>query len=379
MTSSADRGDRGVRPPLLVIAAGGTGGHMFPAQALAEAMLARGWRVRLATDARGARYAGGFPAAVERRVTAAGTFAQGSVLQRLATPFLVAAGAVASWRAMRRDPPACVAGFGGYPALPALLAATLLKRPRLIHEQNGVLGRVNRRFAPRVEAVACGTWPTELPAGTAHVVTGNPVRPAVRARADAPYAPPAPDAPVHLLVIGGSQGAGLFARVVPAAIAALPEDLRGRLRLAQQVRPEDMDRTRHAYDRLGIAADLRSFFEDVPERLAAAQLVISRAGASSIADITAIGRPAVLIPYAAAMDDHQAANAAALVAAHGAFMIREQELTAERLAGHIAAILADPEGAAAMAGASRRLGRPDAVEDLARLVERLAQSGRNEA
>jgi UDP-N-acetylglucosamine--N-acetylmuramyl-(pentapeptide) pyrophosphoryl-undecaprenol N-acetylglucosamine transferase len=180
-------------------------------------------------------------------------------------------------------------------------------------------------------------------------------------------------------VIGGSQGAGLFARVVPPAIAQLPEDLRARMRLAQQVRPEDMDRTRHAYDRLGIAAELRGFFDDVPERLAQAQLVLSRAGASSIADITAIGRPALLIPYAAATDDHQAANAAGLVAANGAFMIREQELTPETLAGHIAAILADPEGAAAMAAASRALGRPDAVEDLAGLVERLAQNQRTEA
>ena len=176
-----------------------------------------------------------------------------------------------------------------------------------------------------------------------------------------------------LLVIGGSQGAGLFGRVVPEALGLLAPELRARLRLSQQVRPEDMDRVRAAYEQMGLAAELRGFFDDVPERLAEATLVISRAGASSIADISVIGRPAVLIPYAAAMDDHQAANASGLVSAGGAFMIREAELTAEGLAGHIAAILGDPEGAAAMARASRSQGRPDATEHLAALVEDLAQ------
>jgi UDP-N-acetylglucosamine--N-acetylmuramyl-(pentapeptide) pyrophosphoryl-undecaprenol N-acetylglucosamine transferase len=357
-----------------VIAAGGTGGHMFPAQALAEEMLARGWRVRLATDARGARYAGGFPPGVERRVTAAATFAQGGLLARLTAPFAIAFGTLASLLAMRRDRPACVAGFGGYPALPAMIAAWALKLPRLIHEQNGVLGRVNRAFATRVDAVACGTWPTALPAGAKGLHLGNPVRGAVLDQHGATYAPPG-DWPMRLLVIGGSQGAGLFARVVPEAVARLPEDLRARLGIAQQVRPEDMARTQDAYEAIGVTAELRGFFDDVPERLAEATLVISRAGASSIADITVIGRPAILIPYAAAMDDHQAANAAGLVSAGGAFMIREGELTAEGLAGHIAAILSDPEGAEAMAQASLAQGRPDATEQLAALVEHLAQQG----
>jgi UDP-N-acetylglucosamine--N-acetylmuramyl-(pentapeptide) pyrophosphoryl-undecaprenol N-acetylglucosamine transferase len=347
---------------------------MFPAQALAEAMLARGWRVRLVTDARGARYAGGFPAAVERQVTAAGTMGQGSLAARASAPFAIAAGTAAQILAMRRDPPACVAGFGGYPALPAMAAATILRLPRLIHEQNGVLGQVNRLLARRVEAVACGTWPTELPAGSPAVHTGNPVRAAVRSRAGAAYNPPEGDGPLRLLVIGGSQGAGLFARAVPAALATLPPELLARLRVAQQVRPEDMARVTDAYAQLGLPAELRGFFEDVPERLAAAHLVISRAGASSIADIATIGRPAILIPYAAATADHQAANARGLVEAGGAFMIREAELTPDGLAGTIAAILADPEGATAMAEASRGAGRPDAVDDLAGLVEHLAQA-----
>ena len=182
---------------------------MFPAQALAEEMLARGWRVTLATDARGARYAGGFPKAVERRATAAATFAQGSAVERMAAPFAIAAGTAGTLMAMRRDRPAVVAGFGGYPALPAMLAAGMLKIPRLIHEQNGVLGRVNRRFAPKVEAVACGTWPTALPAGARGLHVGNPVRTAVLAQLDAPYIEPG-DWPMGLVVIGGSQGAGLL-------------------------------------------------------------------------------------------------------------------------------------------------------------------------
>jgi UDP-N-acetylglucosamine--N-acetylmuramyl-(pentapeptide) pyrophosphoryl-undecaprenol N-acetylglucosamine transferase len=347
---------------------------MFPAQALAEALLARGWRVRLATDPRGARYAGGFPAEVERQVTASATFAQGSPIERAMTPVTLARGVASSVAAMRRERPACVAGFGGYPSLPALTAAWRLRLPRLIHEQNGVLGQVNRFFAPRVDVVACGVWPTSLPAGAKPVHVGNPVRAAVLDRAGAPYIEPGSHL-IGLLVIGGSQGAGLFARVVPEALRLLDPELRGRLRLSQQVRPEDMDRVRAAYEEMGVAAELKGFFDDVPERLAEASLVISRAGASSIADISAIGRPAILIPYPHATDDHQAANAAGLVSAGGAFMIREAELTAEGLAGHIAAILADREGAAAMAAASRGQGRPDATEHLAALVEELAERG----
>ncbi|HET9069456.1 MAG TPA: UDP-N-acetylglucosamine--N-acetylmuramyl-(pentapeptide) pyrophosphoryl-undecaprenol N-acetylglucosamine transferase, partial [Amaricoccus sp.] len=350
----------------------GTGGHMFPAQALAEEMLGRGWRVRLATDARGARYAGGFPPEVERRSTPAATFAQGSAFARLTAPLAIAAGAAATWRDFRRERPSCVAGFGGYPALPALLAAGWLKVPTLIHEQNGVLGRVNRHFATRVAVVACGTWPTAVPEGARALHVGNPVRGAILAREGTTYIEPG-DHPMGLLVIGGSQGAGVFARVVPEALALLLPDLRARLRLSQQVRPEDMDRVRAAYEQAGLRAELRAFFEDVPDRLAEATLVISRAGASSVADISVIGRPAILVPYPYATDDHQAANAAGLVSAGGAFVIREEELTPEVLAGHIAAILSDPEGASAMARASRAAGRPDAVEHLAALVEDLAQ------
>ena len=362
------------KPPLLVIGAGGTGGHMFPAQALAEEMLARGWRVRLATDARGARYAGGFPAAVERRVTRAGTFAQGSLLARALAPLSIAAGSLASLWSMLIDRPACVAGFGGYPALPAMIAAWALRLPRLIHEQNGVLGRVNRAFARRVDVVACGTWPTQLPPGTRHVHTRYPVRGVVLDHAAAPYTPPG-DHPMGLVVIGGSQGAGVFARVMPEALMLLDPALRDRLRVSQQARPEDMARMQDSFRGLRIRGDLRGFFDDVPRRLAEATLVISRAGASSIADITVIGRPSILIPFPAAMDDHQTANARGLVEAGGAFVIQEADLTPDLLAGHISAILEDSEGAEAMAAAALAQGRPDAAEQLAGLVEHLAHQG----
>jgi UDP-N-acetylglucosamine--N-acetylmuramyl-(pentapeptide) pyrophosphoryl-undecaprenol N-acetylglucosamine transferase len=364
--------------PLLVIAAGGTGGHMYPAQALAHEMLARGWRVRLTTDERGLRYAGGFREEVEKSVVRSASFAQGSGLAfRLKAALQIVRGAVESIARMRRDPPACVAGFGGYPSLPSVLAAWYLDRPRLIHEQNGVLGRVNRRFAPHVDLVACGIWPTRLPKGARHVATGNPVRAEVLAWRGAPYQLPE-EGPVSLLAFGGSQGAALFARVVPEAMASLDANLRSRIRLTLQVRPEDLDATAERLSEIGVAADLRAFFDDMPDRLASAHLVIGRAGASSIAEIAAIGRPAILVPYAAAMDDHQTANAAALAVAGAAVVLPERDLTAESLAGHIAAIVANPAKAGDMAAASRAHGAPDATKTLAELVERLAQGGATE-
>ncbi|HEU0221769.1 MAG TPA: undecaprenyldiphospho-muramoylpentapeptide beta-N-acetylglucosaminyltransferase [Paracoccaceae bacterium] len=359
--------------PLLVIAAGGTGGHMFPAQALAETMLARGWRVTLSTDERGARYAGGFPRAVRRQVVASATPARGGPAAMLVVPLRIARGIAAAIRAFRRDRPACVAGFGGYPAIPAMAAAWILGLPRLIHEQNAVPGRVNRVFAPRVDRVACGTWPALLPEGARAAHIGNPVRAAIRAASAQRYPPPEPEGPLELLVIGGSQGAGLFGRVVPEALSLLDPPLRGRLRLAQQVRSEDAEAVAARYAALGIAAETSPFFADVAERLARTHLVISRAGASSLADIAAIGRPAILIPYAAAMDDHQTANAKALVAAGAAIAIAEADLTAAGLAAHIAAILTDPERAASMAAAARGRGATDAAERLADLVVELSR------
>lgn len=356
--------------PLLLIAAGGTGGHMFPAQALAEAMLARGWRVKLSTDARGARYAGGFPAAVEVAVTDSATFARGGVLAKLAVPFRILGGVVGATLGMMRDKPAVVVGFGGYPSIPALSAAWILRRPRMIHEQNGVLGRVNTRFAPRVDAVACGTWPTALPAGVTGTHTGNPVRAAVLERAGAPYIPPG-DYPMAVVIIGGSQGARILSDVVPEAIARLPDGLRHHLRIAQQARPEDHDRVVAAYDAAGVVAEVAPFFADIPRRLSEAQLVISRSGASSVADISVIGRPSILIPFAAAMDDHQTANARGLVDAGAAVLIPEKALDAATLADHMASVLGQPDAALRMAQNAFAQGRPDATERLVALVEGL--------
>jgi UDP-N-acetylglucosamine--N-acetylmuramyl-(pentapeptide) pyrophosphoryl-undecaprenol N-acetylglucosamine transferase len=356
---------------LLLIAAGGTGGHMFPAQALAEAMLARGWRVKLSTDDRGARYAGGFPPAVKTERVASATFARGGAAAKLAVPFRIAGGVLKAIWSQLTDRPAVVVGFGGYPSIPALAAAWVLRRPRMIHEQNGVLGRVNQVFAPRVDRVACGTWPTTLPPGVQGVPTGNPVRAAVLERAAAPYIPPG-DYPMSLVVIGGSQGARILSDVVPAAVALLPEPLLANLRVAHQARDEDAERAAAIYDAAGIRAEIAPFFADIPRRLSEAQLVISRSGASSIADISVIGRPSILIPFAAATADHQTANARGLVDAAAAVLIPEKALDAETLARHMAAVLENPEAAETMARNALGQGNPDATARLVALVEELA-------
>lgn len=359
-----------MKAPLLIIAAGGTGGHMFPAQALAEAMIARGWRVKLSTDVRGARYAGGFPETVARQVVGSATFARGGIAAKLAAPFIILGGAIKSTVQMLMDRPAVVVGFGGYPSIPALTAAWVLRLPRMIHEQNGVLGRVNRLFASRVDRVACGTWPTTLPAGVEGVATGNPVRAAVLERAGAGYIPPG-DYPMSLVIIGGSQAARILSDMVPAALARLPEALGRHLRIAHQARPEDIDRVSESYGAAGLSAEVAPFFTDIPRRFSEAQLVISRAGASSVADISVIGRPSILVPFAAAMDDHQTANARGLAEAGATVVITESQLDVETLAGHVARILTDGPAALKMAQAALSVARPDATERLAGLVEEL--------
>ena len=358
--------------PLLLIAAGGTGGHMFPAQALAEAMLAKGWRVRLSTDARGARFVGGFPQAVQVTQVSSATFARGGLLARALVPLRIAGGVLAATWRLRRDRPAVVVGFGGYPTIPALSAAVALGLPRMIHEQNGVLGRVNQLFARHVQKVACGTWPTVLPDGVTGEATGNPVRQAVLERAGAGYIPPG-DYPMSVVVIGGSQGARVLSDVVPAALAALDPDLRSRLRIAHQARAEDMAAVLAAYAAAGISAEVEAFFTDIPRRLSEAQLVISRSGASSVADISIIGRPAILIPFAAATGDHQTANARGLVEAGAAVLMPEQGLDPAVMAVQISAILTDPARAEQMARAALAQSRPDATTRLVALVTSLVK------
>ena len=358
---------------LLVIAAGGTGGHMFPAQALAEAMLAKGWRVKLSTDERGARFAGGFPDAVEINVVKSATFARGGILAKLAVPFRIIAGIGGAKRRMFKERPDVVVGFGGYPAIPAMAAAWVLRIPRMIHEQNGVLGRTNRVFAKRVNKVACGIWPTELPSGVEGVHVGNPVRSSVLERAGASYIPPG-DYPMSILVMGGSQGARILSDIVPPAIDALPDHIRRNVRVAQQARAEDMERVTKFYEDAMIQAEVLPFFDDVPVRMTEAQLVITRSGASTVADVSVIGRPAIFIPYGAATGDHQTANARQLVEAGAAILIPESEFEVAALAAQIELVLSDEMGALKMSQAATACGIPDATLRLVALVEELAQT-----
>lgn len=347
---------------------------MFPAQALAEAMLRRGWRVRLSTDARGARYAGGFPHVVQVHQTNSATFAHSGFWSRLTVPLRIGAGTLAAAWKMLWDRPGLVVGFGGYPSIPALAAAWILRCPRMIHEQNGVLGRVNQIFARRVHAIACGTWPTELPDSVRGHYTGNPVREAVMKREGAPYIPPG-DYPMTLLVIGGSQGARILSDVVPEAIARLPLNLLKNLRISHQARDEDVTRVAAFYAEHNLHAEVQPFFEDIARRMSEAQLVISRAGASSVADIAVIGRPAIFIPLAAAIRDEQTSNARGLVEADAAILIPESRLTPGALAEQITMVLGAPDAAVKMAHAALARGRPDATGQLVEMVEALANRG----
>jgi UDP-N-acetylglucosamine--N-acetylmuramyl-(pentapeptide) pyrophosphoryl-undecaprenol N-acetylglucosamine transferase len=349
---------------LFAIAAGGTGGHMFPAQALARELAARGHRPVVICDARGARF---LQRGQEHHVIAAASPA-GSPLRRLQGLASLARGFAQSLFLLRRLRPVAVAAFGGYASVPVALAAATLRIPILAHEQNAVLGRANRMIARHARRLALTFAPTEgaeAVAAERRVLAGNPVREAVAALAGRPYRVPAPGEPLRLLVVGGSQGARVLSDVVPAAIALLAPDRRARLALTQQCRPEDLERVGEAYAAIGFEAELAPFFADLPARLADAQLVISRAGASSVAELLVLGRPAILVPFRLAADDHQSANALAVAAAGAAWTMPEAELTPERLAERLDAVLADPSVLAPMAAAARDQGRPEAAATLA--------------
>ena len=358
--------------PLLVVAAGGTGGHMFPAQALAEVALERNWRVHLWTDSRGLSFSGNFPSEVEAYLIASGSFGRGSFSQRAVAPFRLAAGIILALVRALSDKPAAVVGFGGYPAFPAMAAAWLARRPRFIHEQNSVLGRVNRFWAQRVNLVATG-FPLALkPKGVDAVTVGNPVRSSVVEQLGVAYRPPG-EASLRILAVGGSQGASIISSVVPEAVRLLPRELKNRLFVVLQTRKGEEGRAREKLELAGVEHDVACFFDDIPEQMAKAQLVISRAGASSIAEITAIGRPSILVPYAAAANDHQASNASTLASAGAAALVSEPELSPERLSREIEAILSDSRSAEIMAAAARTCGKPNAALELAELVFRSAQ------
>jgi UDP-N-acetylglucosamine--N-acetylmuramyl-(pentapeptide) pyrophosphoryl-undecaprenol N-acetylglucosamine transferase len=362
-----------------MLAAGGTGGHLFPAEALAGALIARGLAVALVTDRRGRGFGERLPGVPVHRISA-GAMAGTGVLGRAEGALRLALGLFQARGLIARLKPAAAVGFGGYPSVPTMMAAARAGLPTLLHEQNAVLGRANRLLARRATMVA-GAFPgLALPGATPLVVTGNPVRPAIAAVGIEPYRPPACDGPLHLLVLGGSQGARVFSRVLPEALGLLPPALRARLVLAQQCRPEDLEQVRAAYQRLGIAARLASFFEDIPALLAEAHLVIARAGASTVAELAAAGRPAILVPYPFAADDHQSANAESAAGAGAAWAMAERSLTGAALGERLAALAAEPAVLAAAAAAARRSARTDAAERLADLVlDLLPQNGRDGA
>ncbi|MCW4116681.1 undecaprenyldiphospho-muramoylpentapeptide beta-N-acetylglucosaminyltransferase [Aurantimonas sp. MSK8Z-1] len=354
-------------PDTILLSAGGTGGHLFPAEALAHELNGRGFAVHLVTDARAERFAGSFPAEAVHTVPSA-TFGSKNPVRLASTAWTLLSGYRAARRLVKRIRPAVVVGFGGYPTLPPLMAATSLGVPSLVHEQNAVMGRANRTLAGRVQAIAGGFLRKAGPHAAKIVEVGNPVRPAVLAAADTPYTPPQADAPIRLLVFGGSQGARFFSDMIPEVIARLPVPLRARLSITQQARPEDQARVKARYDALNVAAEVEPFFRDLPARMAAAHLILSRSGASTVLELSVIGRPSILVPLPHALDDDQGHNAQLLVDAGAALMRRQPTIEAEAFAGELGALLEAPDRLAGMAAAARTLGRTNATELLADLV-----------
>lgn len=353
-----------------VLAAGGTGGHLLPAFALAAELDRRGHHVALITDERGEAIPGK-PDFMPAHVIPAGRFGK-NPLQWIKGTKAVLEGRKMALRLFDSFEPSAVVGFGGYPSLPAILASTSAGIPTVVHEQNAVLGRVNRLLAGRVEAIATAypdvqrLKPTHK--GKAYLV-GNPVRHEVLSLRDEPFPAYGEDGLLRVLVTGGSQGARVLSEIVPDGLAMLPPAIRQRLQVTQQCRPEDLDAVRERYRDHGIPAELATYFEDMAARLADAHLFIGRAGASTIAELTAVGRPAILIPLPIATDDHQAANTREMVKAGGARMIRQEKFEAKELAKQIRVLADDPQGLANAAHAAWNCGRPKAVEDLADLVE----------
>lgn len=356
----------------VLLAAGGTGGHLFPAEALAHALAARGVSVELVTDERAQRYGDTFPARAMHTIRSA-TPRGGSIFARLSAIALLGLGTLDALRLLRRLRPRAVIGFGGYPTVPPLLAATLLRIPTLLHEANGVMGRANGFLASHVDKIAAGVplqgaganWRDKI------VVTGNPVRPNVLAAAREPY-PDFADGRFRLLVTGGSQGARVMADVVPAALAALPSDMRHHIELVQQTREEDISRVQEVYARADMKAEIAPFFADLPRRIANAHLVIARSGASTVTELAVIGRPSILVPLPHALDQDQTANAALLAQSGSAEVVRQESFTPAFLSARIAELMAAPSKLQARARAARAAGIDDAAERLADLVLRVA-------
>jgi UDP-N-acetylglucosamine--N-acetylmuramyl-(pentapeptide) pyrophosphoryl-undecaprenol N-acetylglucosamine transferase len=364
--------------PLVLLAAGGTGGHLFPAQALAEALTRRGVIVDLATDHRAEHYGNKFPA---RRVhiVASETLRGRDPISVAHTAVTLGVGTLQALWLVARTKPAAVVGFGGYPTIPPVIAAALCRIATIIHEQNAVMGRANRLLARRVDAIAtsfAGVLEHAPALNMKATRTGNPVRAMVLAAAKTPYAAPDSTGALRLVAFGGSQGARIMADIVPAAIKQLDRELQRRLALVQQAREEDLARVKEIYAQAQVAAEVAPFFADLPARIAAAHLVIARSGASTIAELTAIGRPAILVPLPHALDQDQSANASVLDRAGGAIKMAQDDFTPERLASEIRALASAPQKLVAMADAARAQGTIDAAERLADVVEKMMRGAR---
>jgi len=358
----------------ILLAAGGTGGHLFPAESLAAELGRRGHAVELATDERADKYGRAFPARAIDIIHSA-TIKGRDPISILRTATALIHGTWQAWRLLGRIRPDVVVGFGGYPTFPPMIAAQLTGVPTILHEQNAVMGRANRVLAKRVTRIALSFPGTRLLGANADkaVHTGNPVRDMVISAARVPYAVPSLDGEFRLLVFGGSQGARFFSEVMPPAIARLDPALRARLTIVQQARAEDAGAVTAAYAEMGVAAEVAPFFVDLPARIAASHLVVCRSGASSVGELAVIGRPSILVPLPGALDQDQAANAAVLEAAGGGWPIRQAELTPERMAEELGKAMGDPEQLAEAAEAARAAGKADAVARLADLVEEVAR------
>lgn len=357
----------------ILLAAGGTGGHLFPASALASVLTERGFTVDLVTDERADQYGISFPARQVHEVPA-DTIRGRSPLSLARTFWKLGRGFLRCLGIIGRERPLVVVGFGGYPTLPPIFAAWVRGVPAILHEQNSVMGRANRLLAKRVYKIAT-SFPKVAKVRPQEqeklVHVGVPVRDPVIAVRDKPYEPPAADGPFRLLVFGGSQGAKVFSDTVPGAIARLDETVRDRLRIVQQCRQEDLDRVRFAYDAIKVEAELAPFFRDLPARIADAHLVISRSGASTVAELSCIGAPSLLVPLPHALDNDQLMNASALAALGGAVVLDQRGFTAHTLADKLVNLVNDPAALTEMARKAHAFGKPDAAEALADLVETL--------
>lgn len=356
-------------PRPIILAAGGTGGHIFPAQALAEELTARGERVLLMTDKRFTQYI------ADEHFTDIITIAAGrmgtGLIGKVTGLYRVAAGILQARSCLKKLRPKVVVGFGGYPSFPTMYAASRLAIPTVIHEQNAVLGRANRMLAGKVNIIASSfdrTLMVEEGDIDKITVTGNPVRGSIRALHHLPYPDLRPDGTIHILVTGGSQGASVFSRIVPAAIAALPATFRKHIRIDQQCRPADLEVTEAAYEQLGVSATLSPFFADIPTRLAACHLVIARAGASTVTELSVAGKPAILVPLPTAMDNHQAINANAYEDAGAGWVMSEEGFTAAALSARLESFLNMPDVLNQAAEKSRSSSRLTATEKLADVV-----------